>query len=419
MPRIFMSDRSVKALKAPDTPQVEYFDRSLPGFGIRVSSHGRKTWIVMYRIGRRVRRWSLGHYPVIGVAEARSMAKAAQHQIAHGHDPQAEKQEDRGALTFEELTREYMERHSMVHKRPLSQREDRRMINREFLPRWRHWKAKDVKRRHIQELLDDTIARGAPIQANRTFALIRKIYNFAVEREIVEISPCMGMRRPSKPQQRDRVLSYDEIRILWGALDAEPLPVAHLLRLQLLTAQRGGELFHMRWEDLDFTTAWWTIPAMFAKNQRTHRVPLSPQVIAILEARKALANGSPWVFPSPRIDGPATTIMKDIRRLREAVGFHFNPRDLRRTAASHMTGMGIPRLTVSKILNHVETGVTAIYDRYSYDLEKQRALLAWGAQLERIRSGASLLPDPSTQQPNPDDRATLTALTPDHPTSVH
>ena len=84
-----------------------------------------------------------------------------------------------------------------------------------------------------------------------------------------------------------------------------------------------------------------------------------------------------------------------------------------------MTGMGIPRFTVSKILNHAETGVTAIYDRYSYDLEKRQALLAWGTQLERIVNGANLLLDLSTQEPNPDDRPTLTVLTPDHPASIH
>src|SRR6266404_787720 len=78
--------------------------------------------------------------------------------------------------------------------------------------------------------------------------------------------------------------------------------------------------------------------------------------------------------------------MKDVVALRRTLGFFFNPHDLRRTAASHMTGMGIPRLIVSKLLNHVETGITAVYDRYSYDLEKQRAVRAWGCEIERIAS---------------------------------
>ena len=60
------------------------------------------------------------------------------------------------------------------------------------------------------------------------------------------------------------------------------------------------------------------------------------------------------------------------------------PHDLRRTAASHMTGMGVPRLTVSKILNHIESGITAVYDRHSYDQEKRQALDLWADKLRKI-----------------------------------
>src|SRR6266404_3065327 len=174
-----------------------------------------------------------------------------------------------------------MERHAKVHKRERSWREDQRMIDRELLPRWRHRKANDIKRRDVQELLDDTVTRGSPIQANHTFALVRKMFNFALQREIVEINPCMGMGRPTRPRQRDRVLTYEEIRALWQALDAQPRDVADALRLELLTAQRGGEILSMRWEDPDLGSGWWTIPAIYAKNGRSHRVPLSPQVLAI------------------------------------------------------------------------------------------------------------------------------------------
>jgi integrase len=280
-----------------------------------------------------------------------------------------------------------MTRHAKVHKRERSWREDQRMIDRELLPRWRHRKAKDIKRRDVHELLDDTVARGSPMQANHTFALVRKMFNFALQREIVELSPCMGLTRPTRPRQCDRVLTPDEIKALWLALDQRPKPVADALRLELLTAQRGGEILSMRWEDLDLTSGWWTIPAMFAKNGRSHRVPLSTQALAILHERRQVAPDSPWVFPSPRRLGRAvTSVVNDVRSLRTVLEFFFNPHDLRRTAASHMTGMGIPRLTVSKLLNHVETGVTAIYDPYSYDAEKRHALAAWGERIDKLLS---------------------------------
>ena len=72
---------------------------------------------------------------------------------------------------------------------------------------------------------------------------------------------------------------------------------------------------------------------------------------------------------------------KALERIHAATGIEFRGHDLRRTAASMMTGMGTPRLTVSKILNHVEPGVTAVYDHHSYDQEKREALEAWSKRL--------------------------------------
>jgi integrase len=97
---------------------------------------------------------------------------------------------------------------------------------------------------------------------------------------------------------------------------------------------------------------------------------------------------SEWVFPSPRAEEPVAWIQKAAQRIREASGVEFRPHDLRRTAASRMTSTGTPRLVVSKILNHVEQGVTAVYDRHSYDAEKRKALNAWGRQLLRILAAA-------------------------------
>ena len=98
-------------------------------------------------------------------------------------------------------------------------------------------------------------------------------------------------------------------------------------------------------------------------------------------------SNSPWVFPSPRTDGPQGTIKRTIRLIRVGIGMEFRPHDLRRTAASYMTSMGIPRYTVARILNHAESDVTAVYDRHSYDPEKRSALNAWGVRLEGIVAG--------------------------------
>ena len=147
----------------------------------------------------------------------------------------------------------------------------------------------------------------------------------------------------------------------------------------------------MERDEIDFDNAMWTIPAEKAKNNLAHRVPLSSMALGILKDAEGLGGNRRWVFPSPRTDGNITghsvdqAVQRNLATLEVA---HFTPHDLRRTASSKMTGdLGISRLTVSKILNHVDRGVTATYDRHSYDHEKRQALDAWGRRLEEIVSG--------------------------------
>jgi len=145
----------------------------------------------------------------------------------------------------------------------------------------------------------------------------------------------------------------------------------------------------MRWQDIDFDSGWWTIPAEYSKNGLPHRVPLSKLALDILKQMETISGKGEWVFPSPvKKCGHIRNVQKTALRIREySQVLDFRPHDLRRTAASLMTGMGIPRLTVSKILNHVEQGVTRVYDRYSYDKEKRIALDKWSQRLEQILTG--------------------------------
>jgi integrase len=239
----------------------------------------------------------------------------------------------------------------------------------------------------VRDLLDDVAAR-APIMANRVLALVRKMFNFAIEREWLEVNPCHLVKAPGEEKQRDRVLSEDEIRLVWKALDDESPLIAVLFKVRLLTAQRGGEVHGAAWSEFDLARGWWTIPADRSKNGLAHRVPLSPQAVRILKPWRQAADDSPWVFPSSRKTGPHIAhAQKAIERVVRASGVNFRGHDLRRTAASLMVGAGVPRLVVSKILNHVETGVTAVYDRHGYDLEKRAALDFWGKRVDQIVSG--------------------------------
>jgi integrase len=381
MTSIKMTARGVDALRPPAAGQVDYWDADNPGFGLRVSAGGRKAWVAMYRHGNVKHRLTLGTYPALSLAEAREKAAIAHHAVQYaGVNPATVKRMERAAETFAELAPDYLERHAKRQKR--SWRKDLLILEKDVLPRFGKRKAGNISRRDIIALLDDIVARGAPIQANRTLEIVRKLFNWAVGRDLLGANPCYRIPKPSKENRSDRVLTAEEIRAVWASLESEAPLTAATFKLRLLTAQRGAEVLPMRWDQI--SNAWWTIPAEVTKNGLAHRVPLSPQSLELLEEIRPLGEGSEWVFPGARGDGHRVGIHKAHNRIRRRAGVSFVPHDLRRTAASHMTSMGIGRLVVSKVLNHVESGVTSIYDRHSYDREKRQALDTWGRRLEEI-----------------------------------
>ena len=412
MPTEKLTVKFIDAIKAPSEGRIEYWDKATPGFGLRVSDSGRKTWVLMYRAGGVLRRYTLGTYPSLPLADARDKADDELRRVAKGIDPAAEKQAARKAETVAELVADYLD-YAKREKR--SWGKDNQILEKDVLPRFGKRKAHDIKRRDIIAMLDNIVARGAPIQANRTLAITRRLFNWAIEKDILEANPCYRVKKAASENTRDRVLTSDEIKSFWAALDSPDIKMdrgsALVLKLQLATAQRKGEVIAAEWSEFDLTgEKVWTIPAAKAKNGLAHRVPLSKLALDLLtevkaedelrrkkraKRRKVALDTLPpskWLFPSPRDGKPVggQSIDHAMKRNRLALGIgEAVPHDLRRTAASHMTGMGINRLVVSKILNHVERTVTAVYDRHGYDAEKRHALDAWGARLEQIVTGAA------------------------------
>jgi len=335
-----------------------------------------------------MRRLTLGSYPTLSLADARQLAKGALREAQLGLDPAGSKQTARAAETFGELAVLYLERHAKVTKR--SWREDERILDHDLLPRWKSRKATEIKRGDMITLLDEIVERGAPVMANRTRALLSKVFNFGIRRGVVEANPAHGIDNPGQERRRDRVLSETEFRAVWTALDSLPKRTAAIFRLALLTAQRKGEIVGMQWSEIDFVSCVWTVPAERSKNGLPHRVPLTPSSIRILRELEAESRRDPvLVFRGGRIGCPLSNLQKPLRRLKRISDVDFRIQDLRRTAASLMTGVGISRLVVSKILNHVERGITAVYDRHGYDGEKRAALLKWDRRLAEIVSGQS------------------------------
>ena len=403
------TDKGIAALK-PKAKRYEVWEDGRTGLGVRVSPKGRKSWVYMYRFNGTLRRMGFGTYPAVGLASARVKHANAKELLAKGTDPAAQqlerKRAERDAETVNDLAEEYLEKWARPRKR--SAGVDERILRKDVLPAWGARKAREIRRRDVILLLDTIVERGAPIAANRTLGIIRRMFNFAISRDILDATPVAMVKPPAKENQRERVLSPEEIRIFWNDLDKAPITpgICLALKLQLVTAQRKGELIGMAQSEFDLKEEKvWIIPPERAKNGKTHRVPLPPLAVSLIKKAQALAGDSQWLFPSPRGDGPVkpqavnqalyrACMPPDKRpkaaRLAEkpAVGLTgVVPHDLRRTAASNMAALGINRLVISKILNHVETSVTAIYDRHGYDAEKRHALEAWAAHLEGILSG--------------------------------
>ena len=386
-----LTDSKVKSLR-PKKSRYIVWEKGGTGLGVRVSPADRKSFIFMYRFDGKPRMMTLGPYPKLKLVSARLKVAQAKDRLAQEIDPGQEliesKESIRGAHSVKALIDEYIEKWAKPRKR--SWKEDDRILRKDVQPIWGRKKAETIKRRDIVLLLDEIVDRGAPIQANRTLAVIRKMFNFALSRGILELSPCVQIPAPSKENQRDRVLSDDEIRAIWLSLDDAGMikEIQLALKLQIITGQRKGEIVGAEWEDLDLKKGWWTIPKEKAKNNLPHRVPLSTLALKILKEAKELSKDSPFLFPSPIKENSHVTepaIDRAIRNNRELFDIeHFVPHDLRRTVASQITAMGIPRLTVSQIITHVESGVTAVYDRHSYDKEKRVALEKWSKRLEKI-----------------------------------
>ncbi len=296
--------------------------------------------------------------------------------VARGDDPAAQKQAWRHQMTINELADQFVEQHVSTLR---SSREYTRIIEQEIKPRWGSRPIDDLSRRDLISTLDEIVGR-APYVANRTLAVLRKMFNWAIYRELADTNPCQHIKPPGKEQKRDRVLSSDEVVRVWNACGELSDHMSVAFRLRILTAQRGGEVRAMRWGDIE--GEWWTIPASRAKNGKSHRVPLGK--LALAELAK-LKRTSEWVFPSSTDESKhMDNDQKAAAKLKDLSGVeNFRPHDFRRTAASMMASEGVPRIVIQKILNHTDTSVTAIYERYSYDSDKRDALARWECMVGR------------------------------------
>jgi integrase len=287
-------------------------------------------------------------------------------------------------MKVEAICREFIRLHAQPRNK--SWREAERVLERELIATFGQRDIRDIKRWDVLEIMDAAIARGSTYQANRIHSNIRKLFNWCIERGIVETSPIVGLKAPTKEESRDRVLDDDEIERLLGACRNDVYPFRQFVPVLLATAQRRGELAEMRWSEIDFREKVWVIPAERSKNGKPHVVPLSAYALAVL-AEVPRFTDCDYVFTTTH-RSPVSGFSKMLRRLCEgSQTSDWRLHDLRRTAASGMARGGVAPYVVEKVLNHISgtiSGVAAVYNRYGYDGEKRAALEQWGQVLEQL-----------------------------------
>ena len=398
MPSIKLTARTVENAKPPAFGRIEYWDAALPGFGLRVTEKGAKSWTVLYRVHGRVRRSTLGGYPALPLAAARERAREVLREVDKGNDPAASKAEERrrAADLFQAVAGEFIERHAKPNNRGWRRQDTD--LKREFLPLWRDRPIGSIAKRDVLEVLDKITDRTSPRRANRYLALLKKLFNWCAERGYLETSPAANIKPLAKEVSRDRVLSDDELVLVWRGCEAAGWPFGDLIRLLILTAQRLGEVSSMQWRDVDLDKGAWTVPATIAKNGVANEVPLSAAALAILTGLPPLGRGG-FVFPALNGSGsPVSGFSRAKARLDKetatALARAGQPpipawrlHDLRRTAASRMAQLGISPHVIEKVLNHTSgslAGVAGVYNRFGYGPEKRHALETWAGHLDHL-----------------------------------
>jgi len=381
-----LTDLLLRKLKGGEE-RIEVWDAKLPGFGVRVSPSGTKSFVLLYRFRGLPRRLTLGRYPVLGLGEARDLAKETLNQVARGIDPRQGKEESPATYLFEEVASEFVRVHCGRRNRERTRKETARILHIDFVSRWKRRDVRDIGRKDVLDVLDAIVERGAPVAANNALAAIRKFFNWCFERGVIASNPCNGIKKLAKSETRDRVLSDEELRSIWQASDTIGYPFGALVQLLILTAQRRTEVATMRWHDIDLSSGVWTIPAELTKNGKPHLLPFSALALTRIASLPRLHES--FVFPARGNDTATFSGFSKLKakaeRLSHVHGWTLH--DLRRSAATHMGRLGVAPHVVERILNHESgtfRGVAGVYNRFQYLPEMREGLERWASHLEQL-----------------------------------
>jgi integrase len=403
LPRISFSPLALKALKAPAplrpdrVSQIDYFDESTPGFGLRISSKGIRSWFVMDRIAGKVVRITLGRFVReadaggLSLSDARQMAGERRKAIKRGEDPRGASVSPDGivtklvpCVTFQTVASEFIEKYAK--QKTKSWPETERNFARLVTPVWGAKDVKAITRRDVIDLLARVAEENGPIMANRVLSATGKMFNWWQIQDASFTTPIVRGMAPGTVKERDRVLTDPEIPAVWANVAGENI-YGPILKILLLTMSRREEVAGMRESELDENGPGgpvWTIPGDRTKNGKQKVVPLSPAAWAIISAQPRWKD-CPFVF-SP--DGKNT--FRNYGRKKEQLDKKLGAmpawviHDLRRTGRTIMASLHIDERIAELCLGHTIAGVEGTYNRYAYLDEKRDALNKLAQKIKSI-----------------------------------
>ena len=383
-----LTHSTVGTLKLPrGKTEAIFFDDDIGGFGLRIRSGGSRTWIFEYKLGAKGRRMTLGSLAAMSPAQARKTAGELHAMVRLGRDPAGEKAEGRAraAETMGAALQAYLP-YKQTSIRPGSYDEVARHLAKHCKPL--HGLHLDkIDRRAVAALMATIATKSGAVAANRTRASLAAFFAWAIREGLAEANPVAGTgRRPER--SRDRVLSLDELKVIWNALEDDDFGA--IVKLLILTGQRATEIGSLSWSEIRDGRI--VLPQGRTKNHREHIVPLSSFACTILDTRSQRGEfvfgrdkGRPfsgWSNCKERLD----------RRIADA-GDALLPwvvHDLRRSTATHMAALGVQPHVIEATLNHVsghKAGVAGIYNRSSYEREVRSALALWADHVRTLVDG--------------------------------
>ncbi|MGC8519979.1 MAG: tyrosine-type recombinase/integrase [Steroidobacteraceae bacterium] len=398
------------ATKLATLPLGDHTDPAAAGLQLRVREKrdgSSRTWLFRYRWRGEWVRLTIGHYPGTSLADARERASEFRKAIDQGIDPRRARprRREQPAPTLRCADTVQGDKHSIeflvsefVHRflRPSRKRPGyaEAILDRDVLPTWRGRDARTIDPGEVVDLLDGIVARGSPVMANRTAALLGQLFKFGIHRHIVKATPVQLLYRPGgKEKPRERVVTDVELAaFLRDPEGCTRYPkLARAMIVLLLTGQRRGELARAKWSEIDFDAKTWTIPDANAKTGRGHVVPLTDWAVEELQALKKLARESRWVLPGSTGENHieplrlSRGIARCLSRFKTRGIGEFTLHDLRRTCRTGLAALKIEPHIAERVLNHIQPGVVGVYDRHAYLDEKRAALEAWAAHLKGLR----------------------------------